>query len=173
MAKYERDKLYSQANFDLLTGLPNTNMLMDRAEQAIRMAERSGSIVAICYLDLNKFKVVNDTWGHDAGNELLIQIALRLKQALRAEDTVARIHGDEFIILLPEVNKLSAWDYNIPDKLLSIFEQPFYVAGQALHITGSFGVASYPEDGRDLESLLGVSDKRMYVHKHELNALMS
>lgn len=173
LAKYERDKLYSQANFDLLTGLPNTNLLMDRAEQAIRMAERSGSTVAICYLDLDKFKVVNDTWGHDAGNELLIQIALRLKQALRAEDTVARIHGDEFVILLPEVNKLSAWDYNIPDKLLSIFEQPFDVAGQALHITGSFGVASYPEDGRDLESLLGVSDKRMYVHKHELNALMS
>ena len=162
--RYERTQLYNQANFDVLTGLPNTNLLMDRAEQALLMAERSGNIVAICYLDLDKFKEVNDTWGHDAGDELLIQMSSRLQSALRSEDTIARIHGDEFIILLPDLEEAAAIEQVTP-KLLSVFEKPFDIDGQILSLTGSVGVATYPKDGQDLETLISISDKRMYLNK--------
>lgn len=163
-AREEREQLYRLANFDALTGLPNINLLVDLAEQAISIAQRSEGLVAVFYLDVDKFKSVNDTWGHDAGDELLIEVATRLTQVIRAEDTVARIHGDEFIVLLPEISDRQAIAI-VTNKLLSIFAQPFAISGEQLCMRGSIGAATFPADGRDLESLLSVSDQRMYEYK--------
>ena len=164
-ATEEQKLLYHQANFDPLTDLPNINLLTDRAEQAINIANRSGDKVAICYLDIDKFKSINDRWGHEAGDTLLIEVAARLKKILRNEDTVARIHGDEFIVLLPDIPNFHVLDL-IANKILSTFSHPFYIAAHQLQVKGSIGIALFPDDARDLETLLHISDRRMYDFKY-------
>ena len=165
-AEKERERLYNQANYDVLTKLPNINLLMDRADRAILMAKRSGSSVAICYLDIDRFKGINDRWGHQAGDDLLSQLADRLQRVLRAEDTVARIHGDEFVVLLPKItnNKVLG---QVQNKIMSVFDQPFTVANNSILVKGSFGTASFPKDGTTLEQLLNTSDRQMYIHKEQ------
>lgn len=163
----EKKKLYQQANFDSLTGLPNTNLLMDRAEQAILKAQRSERTVAICYLDIDGFKKINDSWGHEAGDKLLKDVAARLVKALRNVDTIARIHGDEFVVLLPELNNSSELE-GIKAKILSVFSRPFTISSLSIKLSSSIGAASYPQDGENLEELLSKSDRRMYIHKHRL-----
>ena len=165
-AREEQQQLYRKANFDALTELPNINLLLDRAEQALRMADRSEGKVGICYLDINKFKQINDSKGHQVGDRALIEIAARLKRALRSEDTAARIHGDEFVILLPELENIQALR-QVSAKILAIFDQPFAISEPVLRIGGSVGIAMYPDDADDLESLLHISDERMYVHKQD------
>nr|WP_158651899.1 sensor domain-containing diguanylate cyclase [Marinobacterium profundum] len=160
----QQQSLYNKAHFDHLTGLPNTNLLLDRLEQAIRSAQRTSSQVAVFFLDLDDFKQVNDAWGHDVGDQLLIQIAVRLRDSMRSEDTVARIHGDEFVILIPifsgehQLNKVRG-------KLETLFERPFKVGDIVLQQSGSFGLAIFPEDADDAEGLLGLADRQMYLRK--------
>ncbi len=164
----QQKSLYNKAHFDHLTGLPNTNLLLDRLEQAIRSALRTSSRVAVFFLDLDDFKQVNDTWGHEVGDQLLIQIGVRLRESMRSEDTVARIHGDEFVILIPvlhgerQLNKIRA-------KLEALFELPFKVGEIVLVQSGSFGLAVYPEDADDAEGLLGLADRQMYLRKQSRN----
>lgn len=172
----QQRSLYNKAHFDHLTGLPNTNLLLDRLEQAIRSAQRTSSRVAVFFLDLDDFKQVNDAWGHDVGDQLLIQIGVRLRESMRGEDTVARIHGDEFVILIPvfsgerQLNKIRG-------KLENLFERPFKVGDIVLHQSGSFGLAICPEDADDAEGLLGLADRQMYLRKQsrteQRNALTS
>ncbi len=164
----EQQQLYHKANFDTLTRLPNINLLLDRAEQAMRMADRSNGKVGICYLDINKFKQINDSLGHQIGDRALVEIATRLTTVLRAEDTAARIHGDEFVILLPELDDGHALR-QVSAKILAIFDQPFAIAEPALLIGGSIGSALYPDDANDLEALLHISDERMYSHKQPVD----
>ncbi len=164
-AREAQARLYHRANFDPLTDLPNASLLADRAGQAIRIAERSGSRVALCYLDIDRFKAINDSWGHEAGDELLTEIAGRLRAVLRDEDTAARIHGDEFIVLLPEVSSPRAPE-RISDRIASVFDQPFTIAGRQVRVRGSIGTALYPDDAENLEALLNISDRRMYAQKH-------
>ncbi len=160
----QQKSLYNKAHFDHLTGLPNTNLLLDRLEQAIRSAQRTSSRVAVFFLDLDDFKQVNDAWGHDIGDQLLIQIGVRLRESMRSEDTVARIHGDEFVILIPvfsgerQLNKIRG-------KLETLFDRPFQVGEITLNQSGSFGLAVFPEDADDAEGLLGLADRQMYLRK--------
>lgn len=160
----ERRQLYLKANYDPLTGLPNINLLNDLARQIQQQSARNGSIWGVLYLDLDQFKSINDQYGHDAGDQLLSQIAGRLKGTLRAEDTAARLHGDEFVVLLPELADSEATSVVIA-KLQSVFTEPFQLGSQRKALSCSIGYALCPHDGKSFEVLLKVADQRMYEHK--------
>lgn len=160
----EKERLYRQANFDHLTRLPNINLFYDRAEQAVEVARRYGHKVIFSYLDLDQFKFINDNWGHDAGDKLLEQVATRLNKTLRQCDTAARIHGDEFLILCPEMDSV-ADRHQLACRIKSVFEDPFVIDGEPMSIRCSVGTAVYPDDGSELDQLLQVSDSRMYMDK--------
>ena len=157
-------KLESIANHDALTGLPNRFLLADRLELAIAHTERTREIFAVCYLDLDGFKPVNDKFGHTAGDQLLCEIAKRFKSVTRSNDTIARVGGDEFVIVLRDI--ISSDDCKvILDRLLANVSQPVDIGKETVHVTTSIGVAFYPYDGSDSESLLRLADQAMYVAK--------
>jgi diguanylate cyclase (GGDEF)-like protein len=152
------------AYHDELTGLPNRHLLLDRFNQAVAMAVRRDKQVALLFLDLDRFKNLNDTLGHSAGDNLLQQVALRLMGAIRTSDTVSRYGGDEFVILLPELGgRASA--VAVAEKIRQQLEMPYVVDGTTVAITGSMGLAVYPVDGRVFGDLIHVSDLAMYRHK--------
>lgn len=153
------------ANYDSLTGLPNRALLRDRVHQAIANVSRSGQQLALMFLDLDHFKNVNDSLGHNSGDELLRVIATRLLQEVREQDTVSRWGGDEFILMLPDCSTEGA--ARVAEKLLSAFNIPCQVGPHELHATLSIGVAMYPSDGSDFESLTKAADAAMYRSKHE------
>ncbi|MFI5267750.1 MAG: putative bifunctional diguanylate cyclase/phosphodiesterase [Chloroflexota bacterium] len=164
--KQAEEALAHQALHDSLTGLPNRNLLHDRLEQAMLSARREHRQLAVLLLDLDRFKEVNDTFGHHYGDLLLKQVGPRLQGALRQSDTVARLGGDEFAILLSscadvEAAKLTAM------KLLSALEVPFVVEGQTLTISGSLGVVMYPEHGEDVQTAMRRADVAMYAAKRD------
>ena len=159
-----QNKLEFIANHDALTGLPNRFLLADRLELAIAHAERNKEIFAVCYLDLDGFKPVNDSFGHAAGDQLLCEIARRFKHVVRSNDTVARVGGDEFVIVLKELK--SPEDYKVTlDRLLEAVRQPVPIGDKTASVTTSIGVAIFPADGRDSESLLKFADQAMYSAK--------
>jgi diguanylate cyclase (GGDEF)-like protein/PAS domain S-box-containing protein len=156
--------LQHQATHDPLTGLPNRNLLQDRLEQAVQLAQRQGSKVVLAFVDLDNFKVINDSLGHAAGDELLIEIAARLRQSLRGIDTVARYGGDEFVLIMGE--QASSDDTrHLLDRVLASVQAPLTLEGHALRINCSIGVSVYPDDAQDLDSLLRVADVAMYHAK--------
>jgi diguanylate cyclase (GGDEF)-like protein/PAS domain S-box-containing protein len=150
-------------NFDPLTGLPNRNLLHDRVSQAIHAASRSGSHLAILFLDLDHFKNVNDTLGHSTGDELLVEVGKRLKASVRESDTVARIGGDEFVIVLADADATDA--SAVATKLLDSLSQPYTIGTHLLSATPSIGVAMYPEDGTEFGVLYQHADAAMYQAK--------
>ncbi|TPW11525.1 MAG: hypothetical protein FD130_1963, partial [Halothiobacillaceae bacterium] len=152
------------ATHDALTNLPNRTLLYDRITQAIAQAHRDGHYVAVIFIDLDKFKVINDSLGHDTGDLLLQAVATKLSVGLREVDTVARQGGDEFIIVLP--NLKSAEDAAVTaEKLLAALSEPFMVKGYELHTGASIGISMYPTDGLDVETLMRSSDTAMYHAK--------
>lgn len=164
--KAQEEHILHQAHFDALTDLPNRFLSMDRVSQALIEAERDGSHVAVLFLDLDDFKKINDTLGHDAGDKLLLQAARRLRVAVRSGDTVGRLGGDEFIVLLG--GRLMSVDVStIVDNLLNHFRQPFSIDGRDLYLTTSVGVALYPEDGTSPQELLRNADSAMYHAKKQ------
>ncbi|MDP1981942.1 MAG: diguanylate cyclase [Sulfuritalea sp.] len=153
------------AYFDALTGLPNRRMLFDRLDQTLIQAKRFGRSLAIMFLDLDNFKAINDTFGHDVGDELLKEAAVRLKTCVRSGDTVARQGGDEFIVVLSEVAEPKDAAL-VAEKIVVALGDPVRIAGQALHVTTSIGIAVYPIDGTDDgRELLRKSDQAMYAAK--------
>lgn len=157
--------LEEAANHDPLTGLPNRRLLNDRLDQAFIRANRSGSMLAVCYLDLDGFKAVNDSLGHEAGDEVLRTVSLRLIARLRAEDTVARLGGDEFVILLGELHKIEDAKHLL-DKILGDIALPISIGGDTqASVTASIGVVLHPHDNLDTMELLLHADKAMYVAK--------
>lgn len=144
------------AYHDALTDLPNRALLAQRAELALALASRHRGEVAILFLDLDRFKEVNDALGHVAGDALLVQVAARLQTLLRAEDTVCRLGGDGFVLLLTEVGQDGA--LRAADRLLAAFQRPFVVTGHRLSVTVSIGIALYPHDGADFAELLKNAD---------------
>jgi diguanylate cyclase len=160
-AEFERQALHDQ-----LTGLPNRALLMDRSERLLAAANRNPSTIGIMMLDLDRFKEVNDTLGHEKGDRLLRQVAARLKATLRNSDTVARLGGDEFTILLPDVGSRDDAK-GVAKKIADAFERSFLVAGVNLEIQVSIGVAMFPDHGSDMDVLLSRADIAMYVAKRQ------
>lgn len=162
--KKAEEQIWHQANFDSLTKLPNRALFQDRLNQAITQAARNRKKAALLFIDLDRFKQINDKFGHDAGDQLLQEAAQRLESCVRAEDTVARLGGDEFTVILQELEVTS--DVNpIAVKLLECLEEPFMLGDHKGYISGSIGIAIYPDDGTRLEILLKNADIAMYRAK--------
>jgi len=152
------------AYYDALTNLPNRVLFKDRLEQALDLAKRSGKFLGVIFLDLDGFKEVNDTLGHDWGDHLLKQIGKRLSAAVRKYDTVARFGGDEFLIMVPQLAQKKDLE-EVAKKITRIFQQPVIIEEQEFFINASSGVAVFPEDGEDVKTLLKNADMAMYVAK--------
>ncbi len=159
-----RTRLRHMAQYDQLTDLPNRGLLHDRLKTALARARREEGRLAVLYLDLNDFKHVNDRFGHAAGDLLLQEVARRLKQCVRKSDTVARIGGDEFVVLLESI-QLPEHAVMVAEKIRSAFQAPLPIEGHSLSILPSIGVALYPEHGQGEQQLLKHADEAMYVEK--------
>lgn len=153
-----------QAQHDALTELPNRTLLLDRMENAIHRADQNHQRFAVCYLDLDGFKTINDSLGHDAGDQLLIKVSKRLQTRIRGGDTIARIGGDEFVIILDNVSHQEEVLY-MAEGLLMALNDPIMFAGRQFFVGASMGIAMYPNDGRDPGVLLKNSDIAMYRAK--------
>ena len=162
--KKNAEIIYHQANFDALTDLPNRTMFHGRFARALQRARRSRSLVALLFVDLDGFKGVNDTLGHGAGDLLLQEAALRLTSCVREVDTVARIGGDEFTIVLPDLGSVNAAE-RVARLVLSRLAEPFILKGADVSISGSIGITFFPDDAEDVESLLRNADSAMYRAK--------
>jgi len=161
----DEEHIHLLANFDPLTGLPNRIQLDDHLRYAINLAKSSSENLALMFLDVDHFKNINDTLGHSIGDLLLIELSRRLQQSLRIEDTITRLGGDEFILLLPGVDVSSAT--YVAQKLLDTITEPYHIEQYDLSITASIGIALFPEDGIDLETLSKNADTAMYRAKQE------
>ena len=159
-------RLFKQANYDPLTGLPNRTMFQDYVEKAICKAERWKRHETVMFVDLDYFKKTNDTYGHDAGNAVLKEAAIRMKTVLRESDIVARYGGDEFTILLDDRSddSRSAAGQAVT-KLIYAFHAPFEYEGNSIDMSASIGIATYPASGSDFRSLIKSADKAMYKAK--------
>ncbi|EGM70275.1 EAL domain-containing protein [Shewanella sp. HN-41] len=151
------------ANYDVLTGLPNRRLLLDRFNQAISRVNRNGSLCAVCFLDLDGFKVVNDQYGHDVGDQLLIAIVEHLSYIMREQDTLARVGGDEFVALFEIDSETEGTQ--VLERMLGAINQTIYIGDKPLRLTASIGVSLYPEDNVDPDILLRHADHAMYMAK--------
>ncbi|HET8796315.1 MAG TPA: EAL domain-containing protein [Thermoanaerobaculia bacterium] len=155
-----------QAYHDALTGLANRRLFHEHLSLAVALAQRRGTLVAVLFLDLDHFKLVNDSLGHSVGDTLLRQVAERLRQALREGDTVARVGGDEFTIVLQELAQRDDAAL-VAEKVLRTIAEPMEVSGHRLYVTTSIGITLFPDDGEDAETLLKNADAAMYRAKAE------
>jgi len=162
--KIAEEQMEFQAYHDVLTLLPNRRMFTDRLNVAIAQNRRSGSVLAVMFLDLDHFKTINDTLGHTTGDELLLIVADRLRAAVREEDTVARLGGDEFTLLVGGLREIDD-AARVAEKVLQAFQEPLRLGGRDLIVTASIGVALFPDDGNDAETLLRNADNALYRAK--------
>lgn len=162
--KEHESELDQLAHYDPLTKLPNRALLADRLEQALAQARRSGTLLAVCYVDLDDFKPVNDQFGHEVGDRLLNVVALRLKECVRATDTVSRLGGDEFVLLLGELGSEDECRQAV-DRVLRLLSQPVTLDGNAVRVSASIGIALFPRDGSPADALLRHADQAMYAAK--------
>ncbi|MDO8070712.1 EAL domain-containing protein [Janthinobacterium sp. SUN176] len=158
------ERLWRQANFDPLTGLPNRHLLLDRLQHEVRHASREGGCLALLFIDLDHFKLVNDRLGQEKGDMLLRQAALRICERVRASDTVARLGGDEFAVILAGVRQLGGIE-RVLQELTTALALPFVLDGDTAHVSASVGVALYPADAEATDSLLRHADQAMYAAK--------
>lgn len=161
--KLDQERIYWLAHYDPLTGLPNRTLLAERSTQAIEVARQEQTPISVIFLDLDHFKHVNDSLGHRVGDALLVQIARRLRAVVREKDTVCRLGGDEFILLLPGANAKGA--ARVAGKLLEASRQPYQIDHHELTMAPSMGIAVYPDDGTDFDSLSQSADVAMYRAK--------
>ncbi|WP_431067576.1 putative bifunctional diguanylate cyclase/phosphodiesterase [Methylotuvimicrobium sp.] len=162
--KRAEEAMWKRANFDQLTGLPNRYLFYDRVQLAIKKAYREGLPMALMLLDLDRFKEINDTLGHDMGDILLLEIARRLSHCVRETDTVARLGGDEFAIILNELEDRVSVE-RIAQSLLTQLAEPFLLNGEMVYISVSVGITFFPEDASEIEALLKNADQAMYDAK--------
>ena len=162
--KIQQEKLYFQARHDSLTSLPNRTLLMDRLHQSIKRAKRNDRIFAVVFLDVDNFKMINDAFGHDIGDLLLIEIASILRSFTRITDIVARFGGDEFVLVLDDLNRIDD-SSRILQKILERFQEPFVLGGNPFDVTFSMGVSIYPDNASNEGDLLKFADMAMYKAK--------
>ena len=163
--KEAEQRIEHLAYYDALTDLPNRALLSQRAELALALAARHHNGLAVLFMDLDRFKEVNDSLGHSEGDALLVQVAARLREQIRETDTVCRLGGDEFVLLLPDADQDGA--LQVADKVLMAFRQPFPLAGHHLRVTVSIGIALYPHDGQTVTELLKNADAALYQAKQD------
>ncbi|MBK6741955.1 MAG: EAL domain-containing protein [Hydrogenophilales bacterium] len=164
-ARYQQQQqLEDLAHLDPLTRLPNRVLLADRMQLAMARGRRTGQMLAVCMLDLDGFKPVNDQLGHKAGDDLLIQLAGRLTQTVRADDSVARLGGDEFVLLIGNLNSIGEAEEAL-NRVLKVINTPFHLGDQHVRVTASIGVTLFPNDGGDADTLLRHADHAMYLAK--------
>jgi len=169
--KLTEERIQRVAHHDGLTGLPNQLLFNDRLSQAISLAKRDSRQFALLYLDLDKFKPVNDALGHSAGDELLKAVATRIRQLVRESDTVARIGGDEFTVILRDIARREEAE-TVARKIIAAVATPFQLGSQkhSVGIGTSIGIAIYPADGRDADALVKAADSAMYSAKQAGNS---
>jgi diguanylate cyclase (GGDEF)-like protein/PAS domain S-box-containing protein len=163
--KLAEDRIHFMANHDALTGLPNRTLLSDRLSQALLYAQRYERWVTVLFVDLDNFKFINDSLGHNAGDELLKTIARRMVDCVRATDTVVRLGGDEFVVVLSDQPKNADTTSEIVQKIQAAIGEPIRLEGHDLRVTSSVGIANYPDDGVDVDTLLANADAAMYRAK--------
>lgn len=164
--KAKDELILRQASFDALTGLPNRRLFMDRLQQEIKASRRSGERIALLFIDLDMFKEINDTLGHQHGDTLLVEVAQRLVTCVRESDTTARLGGDEFTVVLPGLNETSAKAAeSVAQKIIRAITRPFVLGSETVHISASIGITVYPVDAPDMEGLLKNADQAMYKAK--------
>jgi len=164
--KKSEELIWNQANFDFLTQLPNRRMFHDRLELEIKKASRAKLPLALLFIDLDRFKEVNDTLGHDKGDNLLKEAAKRLSASVREVDTVARLGGDEFTVIVGGLHDLSNVE-RIAQDILKKLAEPFLLAEEFVYVSGSIGITFYPKDGTEIEELLKNADQAMYDAKRQ------
>ena len=162
----QKNILHHQAHHDALTGLPNKVLFIDRLKQAIKKAKRSFNKIAVLFIDLDNFKKINDSMGHDTGDEVLVQVTKRLQNCIRTSDTLARLGGDEFIIIIDEI-KDEDLAIHLAQKLVQAMTEPLHVQGEDIYLTNSVGISIFPEDGSNANSLLKNADAAMYKAKDD------
>jgi diguanylate cyclase (GGDEF)-like protein len=164
LLKQHEKKLKYLAHYDALTNIPNRVLLTDRMKQAVAQAKREQKKLAVCYLDIDGFKLINDTLGHQAGDQVLIEISLRIGKVLREGDTVARLGGDEFVVLLPNLNNIEECSHTLT-RLHENIALPIVIQEQSCWVTASIGVSIFPDNNDNMDVLLRLADQAMYVAK--------
>lgn len=164
--KQSEEQIWLQANFDPLTGLPNRRMLRDRLSQELKKAHRMKQTFAVLFIDLDRFKEVNDTLGHEIGDDLLKDAAARLLMCVRESDTVARLGGDEFTIILSELSTINTPE-RVAEALLKRLSEPFHLGNEVVYVSASIGITVYPDDADDVGQLLKNADQAMYAAKDQ------
>ncbi len=162
----QRKLLEYQANHDLLTGLPNRVLFLDRLEQSMKMADRYGTHSAIIFINIDEFKEINDSLGHSVGDKILIEVAKRMSLQMRKTDSLSRLGGDEFVVVLNEIKDIKNISAIIENGM-NIFDAPFLIGENTLHISISVGVSIYPHDGKTSDELLRNADAAMYKSKSD------
>jgi len=157
-------QMYRQASYDQLTGLPNRRLFGNRLREEIAKAERSHSSLAVLFIDLDRFKEVNDTLGHENGDDLLMEAAQRIRLCVRESDTVARLGGDEFVVVLPNVEEIVPQD-RVAQSIIEIMARPFPLGEHNAYVSASIGISSYPQNADNAEVLIGCADQAMYAAK--------
>ncbi|MES2499948.1 MAG: GGDEF domain-containing protein [Pseudomonadota bacterium] len=164
--KFNENAVWHKANYDHLTELPNRSLFRNRLEQQVLLSERTGNMAALLFIDLDNFKTINDTHGHDAGDELLKQAATWIKSCVRQNDTVARLGGDEFTAILTDF-KEQKHVKRLANKILNQLAKPFIIFGRKVFISASIGISLLPENARTVEMLISNADHAMYKAKND------
>ena len=162
--KRSEELIWRQANFDTLTGLPNRDMFRDRLGQAVKKSDRENHPLALLLIDLDQFKEVNDTLGHEVGDLLLKEVSERTRSCIRETDTLARLGGDEFTVVLPNVS-VTGHVEDVAQKIISRLAEPFQLGHEVVYISASIGITIYPNDADDIDALMKNADQAMYVAK--------
>jgi len=162
--KITEEMIWKQANFDVLTELPNRNMFHDRLEQEAIKCKRANLSLALLLIDLDQFKEVNDTLGHDIGDLLLQEAGARISNCVRSSDTVARLGGDEFIVILSHLESKTHVE-DVAQKIIKLLAESYYIGDHVVHISGSIGITLFPNDTNDIDALIKNADQAMYAAK--------
>lgn len=159
------DLIWRQANYDSVTNLPNRRLFLDRLAQGIKKCRREEESLALFFIDLDRFKEVNDEFGHAVGDQLLVEVSRRINGCVRSSDTVARLGGDEFTVILADLAKTSRIEA-VAQNITNVLAQPFHFDETEVSISGSIGIAIYPVDASDINELIKKADEAMYAAKN-------
>ncbi len=162
--KNAEEALWNEANYDHLTKLPNRRLFLDRLKQELMKADRSNKTVVLMFIDLDRFKEVNDTLGHEIGDQLLLEAASRITSCVRMSDTVARLGGDEFTIILPDISNPDHVE-QVANSIIHSLKKPFYLGVEIAYVSASIGITYYPKDAQNIDTLLINADQAMYNAK--------